>query len=175
MPQTSLCWNFHCRCVAIWGCLIIPHLGVLKHVGASVEPGCYQFLLQSLLVTCLQKSKPEPPGQFKTFIKQLEWSRAGAGSVPGRAGWGGTGLGLYFRLLRAGRDCRSCADGCAQISSESFALLGPSPLLKGESQLFCSKPSHLLAGCSSPEGTHFLGYIISQIFLIVVTACLGCG
>lgn len=33
----------------IWGCLIIPHLGVLKLEGASVKPGCYQFLLWLLL------------------------------------------------------------------------------------------------------------------------------
>lgn len=62
-----------------------------------------------------------------------------------------------------------CSDKSRQLH-----LSGPLHFpVKGKSQLFYSKPSHLLAGCFSPEGVHFRGYIISQIFLIVVTACLG--
>lgn len=36
------------RCVPIWGCLIIPHWGFLKPVGARVKPGCHPFLLRTL-------------------------------------------------------------------------------------------------------------------------------
>lgn len=36
------------RCVPIWGCLIIPHWGFLKPVGARVKPGCHPFLLWTL-------------------------------------------------------------------------------------------------------------------------------
>lgn len=36
------------RCVPIWGCLIIPHWGFLKPVGAGVKPGCHPFLLRAL-------------------------------------------------------------------------------------------------------------------------------
>lgn len=42
--------------------------------------------LSALSETCLQKSKCEPFGGFKTATNPLEGSRAVLGSVPGRAG-----------------------------------------------------------------------------------------
>lgn len=154
----------------IWGCLIIPHLGVLKLKGASVKPGCYQFLLWLFL---------QERAYRKASLTLLEGLEEIASSLSETGLVWGTGQGekaqvcvgtFNFSVLGA-------LAGAVPIAAhvwKASLLWAPCFSLKGNPSSL-TKPSHLLAGCSSPEGTHFPGYIISQIFLIVVTACLGCG